>query len=350
MTQWLLLLAGTQLIWLVWMGIVRSAPPRHPALAYGIGVPLALIYALVLVNVRWLCRAFPLRAGRIWRAIWIQAQAAILLALAWSWGAGLALERWAPRAAAARPWLILASLGFYSLAAAIAYAVEAWRSDQQAQRDAAEARLAAREAELRALRAQINPHFLFNCLHSIAALAGSDAGRARAMCLHLSELYRLTLGLALRDTITLGEELSVLRAYVAVEAVRFGPRLQYEEDVPPALLQLALPALLLQPLVENAVKHGIAGLTGPGELRLEARQEQDRLRLILANDYDPDSPPPAASGHGLENIRRRLAAYYGAGEPARLWLERQAGRFIARLELPAIAAAAPAAPARSAKG
>ncbi len=345
-TQVIALAALTGFIWELWIAIIHLHPPAHSMAAYWIGLPLALIYALVLVNVRWLCRAFPLRAGKIRRALWVQLQAALVLAVAWSWGAGLVMAHWAPQAAAAAHWLMLVSLGLYALTVAIIYAVETWQAAQQAERDAAQAKVTAREAELRALRAQLNPHFLFNSLHSIGALAGSDPAGAREMCLHLSELYRLTLGLALRESIPLEQELAMLRAYVAVEAVRFGRRLVYQQDVPGDLLRLSLPSLLLQPLVENAIKHGIAGLTGPGILRLEARRVDNRLWLTLINDYDPESPSPASNGHGLENIRQRLAVHYGAGQPARLWLERKGGQFLARLELPAATFSEPlAAPA-----
>lgn len=322
---------------LVWAVLLYRDWPAAPWGWYLPGLPLGLLLALVCVHLRYLCRAFPLRSGQTKKALWVHIQAGLLLSLAWAWMENESLSHLVRQAPNSISFFMSLGLGIYTVSAAVFYTMELLRDAQNAERAAAEARVQAREAELRALRAQVNPHFLFNSLHSISALAGSDPARARQMCLHLSELYRLTLGLALRDTIPLRDELAVLHAYVAVESVRFGARLRYREEIAEAALPLALPALLLQPLVENAMKHGIAGLAAPGDLTLRASLAGDRLRLELANDFDPDAPRPQPSGHGLDNIRRRIAAYYVAtgGPPARLELETRQPRFIARLDLPA---------------
>ena len=348
--RWGAALGMALLLELAWTALLRPLTANRLPEAMPLGFAWSLVFALVCVHVRYLCRAFPLRAGQIGKALWVQLQAGLLVTLAWAWGASRLLGYWSHAGFTNFQVLWSISLGFYILSVAITYTMEAWLSAQAAQHAAAAAQLEAREAELRALRAQVNPHFLFNSLHSISALAGSDPARARQMCLHLSKLYRLTLGLALRDIIPLRDELAVLRAYVAVESVRFGARLRYREEIAEAALEMALPALLLQPLVENAMKHGIAGLAAPGELTLRASLAGGRLRLELANDFDPEAPRPQPSGHGLENIRRRIAACYGAsgGPPARLELETRQQRFIARLDLPAQTAefiAADAAPA-----
>ncbi len=352
-TRWGAALGIALVLELAWVALLRPLHENRLRDAVPLGLVWSLLFGLICVHVRYLCRAFPLRAGQISKALSVQLQAGLLLTLAWAWGASRILGYWSHAGFMNFQVLWPISLGCYILSVAITYTMEAWLSAQGAQRSAAEARLEAREAELRALRAQVNPHFLFNSLHSISALAGSDPARARQMCLHLSELYRLTLGLALRDTIPLRDELAVLRAYVAVESVRFGARLRYREDIAETALPLALPALILQPLVENAMKHGIAGLTAPGELMLRASLAGGRLRLELVNDFDPDAPRPHPSGHGLDNIRRRIEAYYVAagGAPARLELETREQRFIARLDLPvqtAGTAAAEAIPAAAA--
>ncbi len=328
---------------LAWIGLLRPLHPAHPVEAYSAGALMAVVFALLCTNVRWICRAFPLREGAIIRALWVQSQAALLFSLAWSWLTAQLLLHFAGTGstvsiASLNRTLTPLALGFWTLSVAIAYLLQSWRAAREAERALAEARLQAREAELRALRAQVNPHFLFNSLHSISTLAGVDAVRARQMCLHLSELYRLTLGQGQRERTSLREELAVVRAYLAVEAVRFGERLRYREEVAEEALDLAMPALLLQPLVENAIKHGIAGLTRPGDLLLRARSVEGHLLLELINDFDPDSPTPAASGHGLQNVRQRLAALdrEGRGERAGLRLQRGAERFTVQLELPAI--------------
>jgi LytS/YehU family sensor histidine kinase len=199
----------------------------------------------------------------------------------------------------------------YLLSAGLHYAALAAEDSRAAERHAAEARTLAREAELQALRAQINPHFLFNSLHSIAALATIDGGRAREMCVRLSGFLRGTLGLAGRESIPLREELAVARGYLDVEQVRFGPRLRVEEEIEAACEDCAVPALLLQPLVENAVKHGIAGLVEGGSIRLAAHRSGASVSITVENAFDPEAPAPHKMGMGLAHVRRRLQVRYG---------------------------------------
>src|SRR5437870_5640660 len=160
----------------------------------------------------------------------------------------------------------------YLVSVGLHYAALAAEASRQAERRAAEARTLVREAELLSLRIQLNPHFLFNSLHSIAALTTLDGARAREMCMRLAEFLRSSLGLGGRETVPLGEELALARSYLEVEQVRFGERLRVDEDIEPACEGCAIPALLLQPLMENAVKHGIAGMVQGGVIRLAVRR------------------------------------------------------------------------------
>jgi LytS/YehU family sensor histidine kinase len=158
---------------------------------------------------------------------------------------------------------------------------------------------------------QINPHFLFNCLHSISALATQDGARAREMCVRLADFLRGSLGLGLRESIPLSEELGLARSYLEVERVRFGARLRVEEEIESGCEDCAVPALLLQPLVENAVKHGIAGLVDGGSIRLAVRRGVGVVTIAVENGFDPEMPPPSKSGMGLKHVRRRLQVRYG---------------------------------------
>jgi LytS/YehU family sensor histidine kinase len=130
----------------------------------------------------------------------------------------------------------------------------------EAERKGAELQLLAQESELKALRAQLNPHFLFNSLNSISALTAVDPSRAREMCVLLSDFLRRSLGLGERRLVALREELDLARTYLAIEQIRFGARLKLAWTLDPAAEPALLPTLLLQPLVENAIKHGIAAL------------------------------------------------------------------------------------------
>ena len=158
---------------------------------------------------------------------------------------------------------------------------------------------------------QINPHFLFNSLHSIAALATQDGPRAREMCVRLSDFLRSSLSLGDREDIPLREELALARGYLDVEHVRFGVRLAVREEIQDACQECAIPALLLQPLMENAVKHGIAGMVEGGVIRLAADRTGDSVHIAVENAFDPDAVPSGRLGVGLAHVRRRLQVRYG---------------------------------------
>ena len=180
---------------------------------------------------------------------------------------------------------------------------------------AAEAEQAAVRAELAALRAQINPHFLFNALNTIAALARVRPAEAEAVTEHLADLFRYSLRASRTPDVPLADEVASARLYLAVETARFGDRLRVAFVAPPSLDAAPVPSLVLQPLVENAVKHGIAPREAGGTVRVEASREGNTLVLRVTGDGPgfPDEPfdRTLARGTGLANVRDRLAARYG---------------------------------------
>jgi LytS/YehU family sensor histidine kinase len=131
------------------------------------------------------------------------------------------------------------------------------------------------------------------------------------MCILLAEFLRMTLGLGEKTSVPLSEELSLLHRYLAIEKVRFGARLLMEEDLQQISSSLQLPPLLLQPLIENAVTHGIANLPEGGTVRLSGQSENGRAHLAIENTFDPDCSPTRKGGLGLKNVRERLEARYG---------------------------------------
>ena len=199
----------------------------------------------------------------------------------------------------------------YLVSAGLHYAALGVDRSRLSERRAAEARTLAREAELESLRMQLNPHFLFNSLHSIAALAGQDTARTREMCLKLAGFLRSSLRLGAQESIPLDEEVGLAMSYLEVERVRFGKRLAIEQDIEPESGQCAVPALVLQPLVENAVKHGIAGLVDGGTIRLAARRAGGGVEIAIQNGFDPEAKAPHKTGLGLDHVRRRLEVRYG---------------------------------------
>jgi hypothetical protein len=191
------------------------------------------------------------------------------------------------------------------------YLVAAFERSRQSEKHALQSQVLAREAELRSLRSQIDPHFLFNSLNSVAALIGTDVAAARRMCFLLANFFRKSVALGREESIALGEEIQLIETFLAIEEVRFGDRLRKKFSLAEETLKLSVPPLVLQPLVENAVHHGIAHLLEGGEVCVTARQRGNLLELTVTNPCDPDRPPSRGTGTGLQNVRSRLETLYG---------------------------------------
>ena len=200
-------------------------------------------------------------------------------------------------------------------------------------------------AQLAALRAQMNPHFLFNSLNSIAQLIHTDPDKAEACVERLGEMFRYVLRRSAQEFVPLAEELEMAAAYLEIERARFGERLRVETRVDPQSLQQAIPNLTLQPLVENAVKHGLSLKMGTGTVRIEAEVGNGVLTLTVGDD-GLGMPGPALErvyerGVGLRNLRDRLARIYGAGHQPEITSAPGAGtRVCLRLPIRPIEAAA----------
>ncbi len=200
----------------------------------------------------------------------------------------------------------------------------------------AQATTAAIDARHRLLVQQINPHFLFNALNTVYALVlEGDAARAQRCLLALSAFMRDSIDRAVPRKVPLSKELASIRHYLEIELIRFGDRLRLEESVPSGPLDWSVPALILQPLVENCIKHGLSGHAGSMTIWLSAALEQNKLVLSVENDgHSPPGQEMPVSGVGLNNVRERLHLLYG--DNARLTAQsRPGGGFIARLHLPA---------------
>ena len=308
--------------------------------ALTMSLPLALLYALICLAPWYMCRALALGSTSILKILEYNSAAAAVAALTWivaAKGLALAIGHYAfadlnRRFSPELPLLWGIGALVYALSVTLHYLLLSVESSKEAETREQEALTLARESELKALKAQINPHFLFNSLNSISALATVDGQRARDMCIKLSDFLRTTLKLGEKQRITLADELALAKAYLEVEQVRFGARLRVEIDADAACDQCVVPSLLLQPLVENAVKHGIAGLVDGGTIRLEAHCGDGLLRLKISNGFDPESPAASRHGLGLRNVRERLRALYE--NRSRLDTTSTGDRFVVELELP----------------
>jgi hypothetical protein len=178
-----------------------------------------------------------------------------------------------------------------------------------------QAEAAARELELQVLRAQINPHFLFNALNNLRALINEDPARAREMLSRLSNTLRHTLQHSAKERVPLADELAVVRDYVALEQLHHEERLRVDWQVDPAAANASVPPMLLQLLVENAIKHGVARTPGGGVVDIRIARDGDRLRIVVGNpgQWQPAPVAAASTGLGLVHLRERLARAGGAG-------------------------------------
>lgn len=184
--------------------------------------------------------------------------------------------------------------------------------DQQAvEKRKTDAEAMSREAELMALRRQLQPHFLFNSLNSISALAGSRPEEARNMIHQLSDFLRGTIRKYDHQVTTLSEELEQLRLYLSIEEVRFGHRLHIDFIMDEGLKEMTLPALILQPVVENAIKFGLYDTIGMVSISIGASFRNGLLNITVINPFDPDTAPPKkGEGFGLSSVKRRLYLIY----------------------------------------
>jgi LytS/YehU family sensor histidine kinase len=163
-----------------------------------------------------------------------------------------------------------------------------------------------REAELQKLQLQLQPHFLFNALNSINALIIVKPEEARKMVHHLSDFLRTTIKRADEHWISLSEEWNYLQLYLDIEKVRFGHRLEVNTNFSNESLAWKIPTLLLQPIVENAIKFGLYGTTEKVKITLDAADEHEMLNVIITNPFDPEVQPAKGGGFGLSGIKRRL--------------------------------------------
>jgi hypothetical protein len=316
---------GTYLVlWLLAGGLLAALLAGQGGLswrvAFLVSLPLALAFSFVCLSAWYVSRAMPLAGGGTLRVVATGLTTAVLSSGVWlliarGWIAAVARRLDGGNASEIFDRLDALLFGFgvllYLLSLAVGYLYVVFEASQETERRGLQVQVLAREAELRALRSQIDPHFLFNSLHSISALTTADPPAARRMCLLLAEFLRESLALGAAGRITLARELALIERFLAIERVRFGDRMATDISAGNAGSCL-VPPLLLQPLVENAVRHGIAHLLAGGIVRVSAERAGTVLRIVAENPCDPDRPRGRGSGLGLSNVRARLRAAHGS--------------------------------------
>jgi two-component system LytT family sensor kinase len=306
------------------MSLMQSA-----AILHSLEVALVRLLPWVFITplVVWTCSAYTLERSTWKRSIWIHlAVCALSLGIVGAFaylvpptpiviaGQDPALAQRAarePRAAAyaALRRITLQMPTFWGLVG-VAHAVRFYERAKARERREAELEARLAQARLEALRMQLNPHFLFNTLNSIASLVHDDPATAEEMIEALSELLRLALYKADRQETSLRDELHFLDHYLLIERARFGERLCLEEEIEVNALDAVVPTLILQPLVENAVKHGIESQLAPGVIRITAERVGETLRLAVSDNGRGSDSGPVSEGVGLRNTRLRLKELY----------------------------------------
>jgi signal transduction histidine kinase len=300
----------------------QAAVKHTPLLAAMIvGLVGAYIAAGLFLSSFFLCRSLPLATSRTSTLVTTWTAASLVMGTLWTVLMFTVLRQMGRAYPALTPWgemngpnlLVAGTTGciLYLLTVALHYLLITLEQRQEAERTEQELRVLAREAELKALRAQLNPHFLFNSLNSISALTTLDAKRAREMCVLLSDFLRKSLKLGERATVKLSEELDLVRNYLAIEQIRFGERLKIEWEVDASVEGVEIPTLLLQPLVENAIKHGIAQVMEGGTIRIAASVRGAFAEIHVENPIDADAETPQGLGLGLRQVKQRLQGRYG---------------------------------------
>lgn len=335
----------------------RAIDPRgpdglSPEAVYHIGLEY-LAWLLLTPAIFWLSRRFTIDHGAWPKHLVIHLFAALVGAVAIDFIAGWTLGIFMPD----HPWAsfepgvrllnfrFLDELFIYFVVLAAGFARDYFWRFRERQLEASrlreeaiglEARLA--DARLHALRMQMNPHFLFNTLHAVSSLVERDPAGVRRMIARLSELLRYTLEGSGSQEVTLKEELDFLRRYLEIQQIRFQGRLEVTESIDEETLDAQLPSMILQPLVENAVKHGVNMIEGSGRIELRA-QHLNGMLVVSIHDNGPgiealpSEPISSSDGVGLRNTRERLEMLYGDGD--RLSLERSPlGGLIARIRVP----------------
>lgn len=208
-------------------------------------------------------------------------------------------------------WHIISGAFYYIVIVLVYYLILYNQNLQEQKNRQLQLATEVKEAELRMLKSQINPHFIFNSLNSINALTLTDPPKARQMIINLSSFLRYSIGKDNKETNNLGTELENIELYLSIEKVRFGDRLFFNNQVEDSCLNSSIPNMLLQPLFENAIKHGVQESIDTITINLKAHLSKGSLYVTISNNFDPEAVSEKGAGIGLQNIRQRLTLIYG---------------------------------------
>lgn len=280
------------------------------------------LFALLSIPALWLAGRFRFEPGRWTRPLAAHLVGSAAFSVVWMTLRAL-IEEWLTpagerpvtfKAAFTYAWTtFLFNILIYWAIVSVSHAIEYYRKYQERELRNAELEAGLAQARLQALQMQLNPHFLFNTLHSISSLMHKDVEAADRMISRFGDLLRVALESTEAHEVPLRQELDFLKSYLEIEQTRFGDRLSVRMDIAPEALEARVPNLVLQPLVENAIQHGIEPHARPGQIELRARREDEQLLLEVRDNGNglPEAGRPV-EGVGVSNTRARLQQLYGS--------------------------------------
>jgi sensor histidine kinase YesM len=281
-------------------------------------LPVVLIYGFVASSAYYVCHTLPITGRRLLPTVSLFFVASFLsggiwLALCLTWNSFATSMGWweIHFSENSESLLFSAGCGCYLISLLFHDVLIAADRVRNAELNATKSQVLAREAELQMLRAQINPHFLFNSLNSISALTSIDATAARSMTIALAQFFRQSLTLSEQSSIPLQKEIDLCERFLDVEKIRFGSKLQSNFQIQADAQSALIPPMLLQPLIENAVKHGIRDLANGGLILVTGIVRDAWLHLLVENPCQNISADAIGNGMGLANIKQRLINIYG---------------------------------------
>jgi sensor histidine kinase YesM len=208
------------------------------------------------------------------------------------------------------PWRIIISVFYYMIITLIYYIIMYYNNLQETINNENKLRELVKQTELDVLKAQINPHFLFNSLNSISSLTLTDPAKAQEMIIKLSDFLRYSVSQPADRLTDLRNEISNISKYLDIEQIRFGSRLAYNIEANENLMSLKIPPLILQPLFENAIKHGVYESTDTINIQTRCQMNEGMLEITILNNFDPEAKTRKGEGIGLKNIRQRMKLIY----------------------------------------
>ncbi|MCB0282214.1 MAG: histidine kinase [Calditrichae bacterium] len=310
--SWIPVLAGVAFI----HTIIASASFREALILLG---PVMLLEMFLFISVWYICKSTPLEAKNlvtffIRHIITIVVMNAIWLHVAMLYSEVLNMvyksTEWSTQFDKIFPVLMIVGFFVYFLSAMLSYLLLALEQTRVVEQQALQNQLKASQAELRFLRATIHPHFLFNSLTALGTLTRTSAEKAQIVCQQLAEFLRYSLTFSNKDFVTIDEELKHIDNYLGVEKIRMGRRLQTSFSIDETVLQEKVLSFSLQPLIENAIKHGIEPNLEGGTITLNIQNAEEHIFINISNPKSQNKPKIESTGHGLSNLKSRLKKIY----------------------------------------